>query len=59
MVRYCVAAVMVAAAVAGCDSAPETPPMDQPIDRDAAMDVDSRMRKSTDELLREHEAPPQ
>jgi hypothetical protein len=33
--------------------------MDQPIDRDAAMDVDSRMRKSTDELLREHEAPPQ
>lgn len=39
----------------GCDSTPETRPMDEPIDHDAAMDVDAKMRQRTDELLKEHE----
>ena len=43
-------------ALAGCDSGPETPPMDQPIDRDAAMDVDAQLRQGTDELLKERES---
>jgi hypothetical protein len=49
------ASLALALAAAGCDSGPETPPMDQPIDRETAMDVDARLRQGTDDLLNEQQ----
>ena len=44
-------------AVAGCESGPETPPMDQPIDRDTAMEIDARLRQDADDFLKESQEP--
>lgn len=47
--------VTMLAAVVGCDSTPKTPPMDEPIDRETAMEADQRMQKSSDDLMKERQ----
>lgn len=49
------ALTLLAAMAFGCDSAPRTPPMDQPIDRETAMQVDQRMQKSSEQLMKERQ----
>ncbi len=43
------------ALAAGCDTTPETTPMNRPLDQETAMEADQRMRGSTDSLLRERQ----
>ncbi len=39
--------------VAGCDSVPETRPMDEPLDAASALEADQRMQESRERLLEE------
>ena len=39
--------------VAGCDSEPETQPMDEPLDAASALEADQRMQESRERLLEE------
>lgn len=50
-----VLALSLLGAVVGCDSTPKTPPLDQPIDRESAMEVDERMQKSSDALIKDRQ----
>lgn len=50
-----IAAVMLAGLVGGCDTTPETQPMDEPLNQESAMEVDERMSRSTGTLLEEEE----
>ena len=46
---------MLAGLVGGCDTTPETQPMDEPLNQESAMEVDERMSRSTGTLLEEEE----
>ena len=40
----------------GCDTAPETRPMDEPLSTGAAIEADERMQRSAESLLKEKES---
>lgn len=46
--------VLLVLAGAGCDSTPETRPMDEPLDTGSAIEADDRMQKSAQSLLEEN-----